>query len=95
METLIKIYDRYSYGVPSGPIISALIISTRVSSTFKRIDESQATGRLVVRIASYKMNALSKPFTEAAITYRATSFAMASERLGISELINILASASK
>lgn len=42
-----------TYGVPSGPVIRALITSTRVSSTRKKIEESQATGKFVVRIASY------------------------------------------
>ncbi len=41
-----------TYGVPSGPIIRALMISTRVSSTRKKMDESQAIGRFVVSTAS-------------------------------------------
>lgn len=39
--------------MPSGPVISALMMSTLDSSTRRKIDESQATGKLVVNTASY------------------------------------------
>lgn len=42
----------FSYGVPSGPIIMALMQSTRASSTRMKMVEPQAAGKLVVKIAS-------------------------------------------
>jgi hypothetical protein len=52
-----------TYGVPSGPVMSALMTSTRDSSTRRNIDESHATGKFVVRIASYSINQqLTSPF---------------------------------
>lgn len=44
-----------TYGVPSGPVISALMTSTRVSSTRKKIELSHATGKFVVKTASYSV----------------------------------------
>ena len=41
-----------TYGVPSGPVINALMISTRVSSTLRKMEEPQDTGKFVVRIAN-------------------------------------------
>jgi hypothetical protein len=46
------INSKWTYGVPSGPVINALITSTRVSSTRKKMELSQATGKFVVRTAS-------------------------------------------
>lgn len=42
----------FSYGVSLGPMIMALMQSTRASSTRRKIDEFQAMGRLVVRVPS-------------------------------------------
>lgn len=81
-----------SYGVPSGPVIRAFMTSTRVSSTFKNIDESHATGRLVERIASYFSNIIKTPLSK---LNGHTSLAIARDRLGISELANIRASLLK
>jgi hypothetical protein len=44
---------QYAHGVPSGPVISALMTSTLDSSTRKNTDEPHATGKLVVNTASY------------------------------------------
>jgi len=53
MSSRWRINSRWTYGVPSGPVINALITSTRVSSTRKKMELSQATGKFVVRTASY------------------------------------------
>lgn len=75
--------------MPSGPVINALITSTRVSSTLRKMDEPQETGRLVVKMASY--TTMSND-TRARDTIIRTSFAIARDRFGISELASIRAS---
>jgi hypothetical protein len=49
----VKDGAKKTYGVPSGPVIRALITSTRVSSIRKNIDEFHAIGRLFVKIESF------------------------------------------
>ena len=51
-EFLKRAKIRDPHGVPSGPVMRAFITSTRVSSTRRKIDESHATGKLVVKIAN-------------------------------------------
>ena len=83
-----------TYGVPSGPVMSALMMSTLVSSTRRKILESHATGRFVVRTAScmckYQLHT-----TSINRVCRLTSFAIAKDLFGISEFANILASLLK
>ncbi len=82
-----------THGVPSGPVMRALMTSTRVSSTRRKMDEFQATGRFVVRTASF-MTTLSEYVYNASDGAR-TSFAMARDRFGISEFASIRASLLK
>ena len=49
----VQVWIVHTHGVPSGPMMSAFITSTRVSSTLRKMDESHAMGKLVVRMASY------------------------------------------
>ena len=72
----------------------ALMTSTRVSSTRRKTDEFQATGRFVVRTASFTAHSGGIPYGRTGSRAR-TSFAMASDRFGISELASIRASLLK
>ena len=88
-QAFLKNQPENTHGVPSGPVINALITSTRVSSTLRKIDEPQETGRLVVKMASYTTMSNDTRARDATIR---TSFAIAKDRRGISELASIRAS---